>query len=850
MKKVLTVLATLAFVLVSVKSWTYRSGPGGGLSNAPNEGNCTSCHSGTSLNGGSGSASDITLSGDFTGGGYIPDSTYTLTLKYKQSGISRWGFNLTALNASDDSPAGTFDNLNNRTQKKTRTVSGKTRQYLEQTSTGSSSTGTNEVEWTFEWKAPSSNVGTIKFYACVNAANGNSGTSGDQIYARAIDVVTSSRLPVATASAKDTVVCSGEVVEMIGSGTNSPTQYSWVFQDGSPSVSTDQNPKVSFSGFGKKSAILRVKNAKGWSDADTQVIEILRNPTAFISGGNARTICKGDSLELLAQFSVGNSYLWSNGETGNRITVKDSGSYHVTVTSGSCSRISNTVKVGYFNTPVPTLSSSVTADSICRDEVITLSVNSGFDSVVWYDNAMELATNSSTTYATSVDSGSVFTARGYDGNGCLSDASNTITYKTIKKDIAPEVKCADKEPFSVTFDWTGVATHYGVQVSADEGKSWKTPSSGASGLSHKLTGLDPETDYEVWVRAITDAPCYYSEITKKVCRTGKCNPLDASVTADSAICKGEEVDVVVNGLMGENYSLAFEGGGSFTDTSFSFSPVTSGTYVIEVTDSNNLGCPAKKLSFDVRIDEISDLRFRTDRASNTFCENDSIEFTATSGNDIYRFYVNNNLRATSTDSFYYENQFNDGDSAYVEVEKGACSAKSENIYLIVVPTPNATFTYSNTGSDYDFAPVNENYKSYFWKFGDGFTSVLMKPQHNYKSSENTTVTASLEVTDNSDCVAKSAQDLDIPDFSSVIDLEKAGLSIFPSPAQDKLFVKWDKPIQGETIVKIYTLDGQDVAMFTNESAEFSIDLMNIVKGIYIIEVENHQELVRQRLIKN
>ena len=850
MKKIVTLLFTLALLMVSVKSFTYRSGGVQGYTNAPSEGNCISCHTGTSLNGGSGSLSNMTLTDVNGGSGYKPDSTYTLKLKYSQSSITRFGFSITALDDKNKEPAGDFTITSSRTQKRTKTVSSKTRQYVEHTNGGTATTSSNTAEWEFEWKAPSSNVGTIKFYAVVNAANANGGNSGDQIYAKVFDMKVDG-LSIATANAKDTVVCAGETVSLLGSGTNTPTAWSWTFPDGTPSVSTKQNPTTSYSGFGKKLAILRVQNAVGMSEPDTQIIDVLQAPTAFIPGAKTYTICPGDSVQLIANFNAKYSYEWSTGyKGGNIIYAKAAGDYYVSVKSGDCSRVSNIITVNHYTVPTPTITSSSSADSICNKAAITLTAGGTYDSLIWYNNLQEIGTSTAKTFVVNVDTGSSYRVRGYTSDGCLSDFSDSIVYEVIPKDEAPKVICKDREPFSVSFDWTGISSHNGVQVSTDKGKTWNTPSSGAAGNKHKLTSLDPEEDYELWVRALTQAPCFYSDVAKQVCRTGKCSPIDASIQVDTNICKGDDVQIEINGLANEFYSLRFEGGASFTDTSFTFSPQFEGNYTLLITDSNFVGCPPKKLVFPIHIDEISDLRFKTNKASNTFCTGDTIKFTASSGNDTYTFYVNEALRATSLDSFYYESKFNDGDSAFVEVTKGACEAKSEKISLSVVPTPTATFTYSNVGSDYSFKPDNANYKSYFWEFGDGFTSVLQEPDHNYKSSANKTVDAQLDVVDNNDCEATSTQKIDIPDFSSVAELAELGLKIYPSPAQDVLHIEWSESVKSQTRVTIYTVDGQNVAMFTNKTSAFSVDLTNIVAGLYVIEIQSDELTVRQRLIKN
>ncbi|MFT5723258.1 MAG: hypothetical protein ACI9JN_000367 [Bacteroidia bacterium] len=850
MKRLVTLFFTLAFLLISFKSFTYRSGGVQGYTNAPSENNCTSCHTGIALNKGSGSTSDMTLTNVGGATGYEPDSTYTLKLKYKQSSITRFGFSITALDTSKNEPAGSFTITSSRTQKRTKTYSGKTRQYVEHTNAGTVTTSTNTAEWEFKWTAPSSKKGTIKFYATVNATNASGTNAGDQIYAKVFDMKMAG-FSVASAGAKDTMVCAGETVSLLGSGTNTPTAYSWVFPDGTPSVSTKQNPTTSYSGFGKKYAILKVQNAVGWSDADTQVINVIQSPTAYIPGSAKYTICPGDSVKLIANFKSGSTYNWSTGYTGgNIIYAKAAGDYYVTVKAGDCSRVSNIITINHYKVPVPTITTSNNSDSVCESTPITLTAKTGYDSLIWYSNLVQIGKSTSNTFLVNVDSGASYTVRGWSTDGCLSVFSDSIEYEVIPKDEGLKVECTNREPFSVTYDWTGIFSHNGVQVSIDKGKSWVTPSSGSMGNIHKMVGLDPEEDYEVWTRAITQSPCFYSNITKQVCRTGKCSPLEVTITVDSNICKGDDVDIEINGLANEKYALAFEGGGSFTDTIFKFSPQTEGDYTIFVTDSNFIGCPPKKLTFPIHIDNISDLSFKTDKVSNTYCTGDTIKFTASSGNDTYKFFVNDKLRATLSDSFYYEDKFNDGDSAYVEVTKRACKGSSEKIFLSVIPTPIATFTFTNAGSDYSFKPDNTNYKSYFWEFGDGFTSVLMEPDHNYKTSSNSTVDAQLEVTDNNDCEAVAVKKVDVPDFSSVEAIAKAGLKMYPSPVQNTLFVEWTNKSEALTRVNIYTVDGHNVAMFTNYHSAFSLDLSNIAAGLYIIEIQSDEIVLRQRLIKN
>ncbi|MCC6818769.1 MAG: hypothetical protein IT245_07760, partial [Bacteroidia bacterium] len=124
-------LIGLAFIIVLTSAVMSASGPSAPYSNAPNESNCTQCHSGSLITSGT-SWNSVRLSGNFTGNGYIPDSTYDIVLSHKQSSIVKWGFEVTVLDASNN-PVGTLTAVGTRNSKFTAVVGGQTRQYIQHT---------------------------------------------------------------------------------------------------------------------------------------------------------------------------------------------------------------------------------------------------------------------------------------------------------------------------------------------------------------------------------------------------------------------------------------------------------------------------------------------------------------------------------------------------------------------------------------------------------------------------------------------------------------------------------------------------------------------------------------------
>jgi hypothetical protein len=164
--------------------------PGKALTGAPSEGTCAGCH-GTGDNTGSGLMTIIAPSS------YSPGQTYAIVVGVGNPGATRWGFEMTALTASN-AMAGTFANVTDSTG--TQTDSGTGRIYENQviTSVDGTMAGTQDAGgWAFLWTAPGQGTGTVTFYgAGVAANNDNSADSGDFTYTTTAASTETSGTPV------------------------------------------------------------------------------------------------------------------------------------------------------------------------------------------------------------------------------------------------------------------------------------------------------------------------------------------------------------------------------------------------------------------------------------------------------------------------------------------------------------------------------------------------------------------------------------------------------------------------------------------------------------------------------
>ena len=845
-KRVFAVALTIGILGSYLTSLTYSNGAPSSSTNAPGEGNCTSCHGGSLQTSGT-NFNNISFSGNFTGGGYIPDSTYTVTLSYSQSGKSKFGFQMTCLN-SNNTMAGTFTSTTSATSNSTGTVSGSSRTYVNHTSSGNS--GSGSISWTFQWKAPSSNIDTVTFYSIVNSTNSSGNTAGDIIIAREFRIGPSSSLPVANASASATSVCQGTAVNLSGSGSNSPTNWDWSLPGGNPTSSNAQNPSVVYNNQGTYNAILRVKNAKGWSSPDTVQIVVKPAPTAFINGSASRIICPGDSVNLIANFAVNNTYSWNNGMTGNNIWVKDTGDYQVFVSStNGCGRLSNVIRVNHFTRPSATLSSnaSVFNDSSCSNNILTLQASSSsFDSFYYYAGNTELTRLASATYNTSFDNTTIYGLVVKDGNGCKSDTSRYTVFGKQELD-APVVTCKDRTASSVAFEWDANAFHNGFEISTNGGNNWINPSSGATGTRHEVKGLQPEDSVKLLIRAKDDAPCFYSKVGTKTCISDTCSQLQVSVKYDGKVCFGDLVNFEINGLAGKYYGLKIENGDDFTDTTFSFSSSVSKTINLYVTDSNNLACPANEVELPIVVDRIFDINLKMNKLT-PYCPGETITFTANDTLEEFNFYVNGKVTQSGGSNTFFSSNLSDKDSVFVVVKKGKCSDTSDIEYVIIESPADATFSYERKQAVYTFSPTIDSYLSYSWDFGDGSAiDKTRNPSHNFAAKEGQSVDVTLAVVTNNNCPNFYIEKIDLPQFSDIELLQAFGLSVYPNPTEDFLNISNEQGVIGS--IRIYNLASELLLSSNLDEATKSLNVADLSAGVYILKVTIDNKEIFTKFIK-
>lgn len=148
----------LTLLFIPVLALLLMSNAGGRFapaSGSPGDGGatCSACHSGGNFNASAMITTDIPVTG------YELNTVYNITVTAANSSAPAHGFQLTAERDSDNGKMGTL-------------IAGAGTQLVN--SNGNiTHTNPNQSSWSFTWRSPTTDEGTVSFYAAINAANGN-----------------------------------------------------------------------------------------------------------------------------------------------------------------------------------------------------------------------------------------------------------------------------------------------------------------------------------------------------------------------------------------------------------------------------------------------------------------------------------------------------------------------------------------------------------------------------------------------------------------------------------------------------------------------------------------------------
>lgn len=192
-------------------------------------------------------------------------------------------------------------------------------------------TGYSSYHWSTNATTQNISVNSANTYTVtVTNSNGCSGTDSK--------TVTVSASPAPNITGPNSICGSSNIILHTGSGFSS---YHW--SNGATTQNTTVNSAGTYS--------VTVTNATGCSGTDSKIVTASQAPLPTILVIGSAVLCQG-SIDTLVVDTAFTNYNWSNGATGQFITVTASGIYSVVVSDASgCTGTSDSVTVAVSDTP-------------------------------------------------------------------------------------------------------------------------------------------------------------------------------------------------------------------------------------------------------------------------------------------------------------------------------------------------------------------------------------------------------------------------------------------------------------------------------------------------------------------
>lgn len=369
---------------------------------------------------------------------------------------------------------------------------------------------------------------TTTYYVDATSLSGCTNSGG-----RAVVTITVNPQPSAPVIANGSTVnsCSGSAVTLNIANPQAGYTYNWYTPAGGPAVSSGSSIILT-NLSGNISYYAEAVNGTGCISASRAKIDILVNPLPMApqikdqAGSSTPSICSGNIAQLTATSTTsGVTFNWYDAATGgallftgatfNTPVLTANKTYYVeSVNAAGCvSATRSAVVVTIVAAPsTPQLANA--SVSICPGANAILTATSDPNTTInWYlipNGGSPIFTGQTFTTPVLTSNTTYYVGAINDTTGCASGSRAVASVNMQRPLSAPAVTVGSTSASSITFTWQAVTGAVDYEISLDNGQTFITPSSGATGLTHTVNNLQPGQSISLIVRAIGKTACELS----------------------------------------------------------------------------------------------------------------------------------------------------------------------------------------------------------------------------------------------------------------------------------------------------------------------------------------------------
>ncbi|MCX6230171.1 MAG: M4 family metallopeptidase [Bacteroidetes bacterium] len=186
-----------------------------------------------------------------------------------------------------------------------------------------------------------------------------------------------------------------------------------------------------------------------------------------------------------------------------------------------------------------------------------------------------------------------------------------------------------------------------------------------------------------------------------------------------------------------------------------------------------------------------------------------------------------------------------------EVRGEACKSNRLPLNVFInTGNPVSSFTNANNALSVAFTNTSTQANTYLWKFGDGATSVIANPTHNYTSAGTYNVKLIVSNACGSDSVTNTITVNVGVNENNLIN----NISIYPNPTNTTLFISIPVVTSENVKLQLLNITGQmewsnSLNSAGNSALNTSIDMSALAKGVYFLHVQQQDKLIVRKIIK-
>ncbi|MEX0965872.1 MAG: T9SS type A sorting domain-containing protein [Bacteroidia bacterium] len=189
---------------------------------------------------------------------------------------------------------------------------------------------------------------------------------------------------------------------------------------------------------------------------------------------------------------------------------------------------------------------------------------------------------------------------------------------------------------------------------------------------------------------------------------------------------------------------------------------------------------------------------------------------------------------------------------YSFTDTGQCAA-SNTMDVTVHPLPDFTPDYQviNPPTEVRFSLITgDTLSNYLWNFGDGSTSILASPVHNYPQGD-TTYNAYITAQNQFQCIDTAYFEV-VLDLTGIAEAAAQGFRIFPNPVSESLNIVVQEAWNNG---RIQLLDLQGKVLYQQAQIKLapgetlSIDMQGLAAGTYLLQLVNADGVHIVRVVK-